>query len=37
VVLVGSKKAVAMAVRNESTKTRWTWLAERIRCAIVES
>ena len=31
VVLVGSKKAVAMAVENDATKTRWTWLAERIR------
>jgi exodeoxyribonuclease V alpha subunit len=31
VVIVGSKKAVAMAVRNASARRRWTWLAERIR------
>jgi exodeoxyribonuclease V alpha subunit len=31
VVLVGSRKAVAMAVRNASARQRWTWLAERIR------
>jgi len=31
VVLVGSKKAVGMAVRNQSARRRWTWLAERIR------
>jgi len=31
VVLVGSRKAVAMAVRNDETRKRWTWLAERIR------
>ncbi len=33
VVLVGSTKAVNMAVRNDATKQRWTWLAERIRDA----
>jgi exodeoxyribonuclease V alpha subunit len=33
VVLVGSKKAISMAVRNSSARMRWTWLAERIRCA----
>jgi exodeoxyribonuclease V alpha subunit len=31
VVIVGSRKAVAMAVRNASARRRWTWLAERIR------
>lgn len=31
VVLIGATKAVSMAVRNQSTNTRWTWLAERIR------
>jgi exodeoxyribonuclease V alpha subunit len=31
VVLIGASKAVAMAVRNQSTNARWTWLAERIR------
>ncbi len=31
VVIVGSKKAVGMAVRNASARRRWTWLAERIR------
>ena len=31
VVLVGSKRAVHMAVRNDKTRVRWTWLAERIR------
>jgi exodeoxyribonuclease V alpha subunit len=33
VVLVGSRKAISMAVRNSSARMRWTWLAERIRCA----
>lgn len=31
VVLVGSRRAIAMAVRNDSTRERWTWLAERVR------
>ncbi len=31
VVLVGSSRAVSMAVRNQSSKERWTYLAERIR------
>jgi len=31
VVLVGSKKALGIAVRSDDTKQRWTWLAERIR------
>lgn len=31
VVLVGSKKAVAMAVRNATARQRYTWLAERLR------
>jgi len=31
VVLVGSKKAIGMAVRNATARQRWTWLAERIR------
>jgi len=33
VVLVGSRRAISMAVRNSSARMRWTWLAERIRCA----
>jgi exodeoxyribonuclease V alpha subunit len=33
VVLLGSRRAVAMAVRNDATKTRFTWLAHRIRDA----
>jgi len=31
VVLVGSKKALGIAVRTDDTRQRWTWLAERIR------
>jgi exodeoxyribonuclease V alpha subunit len=31
VVLVGSRRAIAMAVRNAAARRRWTWLAERIR------
>ena len=31
VVLVGSKRAIGMAVRNGSARLRMTWLAERIR------
>jgi exodeoxyribonuclease V alpha subunit len=31
VVLVGSKKALRLAVRNDDTRLRWTWLAERLR------
>lgn len=31
VVLVGSRRAIGMAVRNDSTRERWTWLAERVR------
>ena len=31
VVVVGSKKAVGIAVRSDDTRQRWTWLAERIR------
>jgi exodeoxyribonuclease V alpha subunit len=34
VVLVGSKRAVAMAVRNADAKRRYTWLAERVRAAM---
>jgi exodeoxyribonuclease V alpha subunit len=33
VVLVGSRKAIDMAVKNNKTRQRWTWLAERIRDA----
>jgi exodeoxyribonuclease V alpha subunit len=33
VVLVGSRRAVQMAVRNDSGGARWTWLAQRIRQA----
>jgi exodeoxyribonuclease V alpha subunit len=31
VVLVGTRKALGIAVRADDTKQRWTWLAERIR------
>ncbi|MBC7978482.1 MAG: AAA family ATPase, partial [Myxococcales bacterium] len=31
VVLVGSKRAVALAVKNADAKRRYTWLAERVR------
>jgi exodeoxyribonuclease V alpha subunit len=34
VVLVGSRRAVAMAVRNQAAHTRWTWLGQRIRAAL---
>ena len=34
VVIVGNKRAVAMAVRNADAKKRYTWLAERVRAAI---
>jgi exodeoxyribonuclease V alpha subunit len=34
VVIVGSKRAVAMAVKNASARRRWTWLAERIRAEL---
>ena len=33
VVLVGSKRAVQLAVRNADAKKRYTWLAERVRAA----
>ena len=33
VVIVGSRRALAMAVRNATARARWTWLAERIRGA----
>ena len=33
VVIVGSKRAVALAVRNADAKRRYTWLAERVRAA----
>lgn len=31
VVIVGSPKAVSLAVQNDTTTARWTWLAERVR------
>ena len=34
VVLVGSKKALGLAVRNDDTKLRWTWLAERLKSGL---
>ena len=34
VVIVGNKRAVAMAVRNADAKRRYTWLAERVRAAL---
>ena len=36
VVIVGSRRAVSMAVRNATARRRWTWLAERIRAAVDE-
>ena len=33
VVIVGSRRAIGMAVRNATARARWTWLAERIRAA----
>jgi exodeoxyribonuclease V alpha subunit len=33
VVIVGSRRAVATAVRNADAKRRYTWLAERVRAA----
>jgi exodeoxyribonuclease V alpha subunit len=33
VVIVGSKRAVALAVRNADARRRYTWLAERVRAA----
>jgi len=34
VVLVGSKRAVSLAVRNADAKRRYTWFAERVRAAM---
>ena len=34
VVLVGSKRAVSLAVRNADAKRRYTWFAERVRAAL---
>ncbi|HWM87071.1 MAG TPA: ATP-dependent RecD-like DNA helicase [Kofleriaceae bacterium] len=34
VVLIGSRRAVQMAVRNQAGGARWTWLAQRIREAL---
>lgn len=31
VVIVGSPRAVRLAVQNDTTTARWTWLAERVR------
>ena len=36
VVLVGSKRAVQMAVRNADAKKRYTWLAERVKVLCVD-
>ncbi len=33
VVIVGSKRAISLAVRNADAKKRYTWLAERLRAA----
>jgi exodeoxyribonuclease V alpha subunit len=35
VVIVGSKRAVALAVRNADARRRYTWLAERVRAQMV--
>jgi exodeoxyribonuclease V alpha subunit len=37
VVLVGSRRAVQLAVRNHAARSRWTWLAERVRAASAEA
>ena len=34
VVLVGSRRAVGLAVRNADARRRYTWLAERLRAAV---
>ena len=34
VVIVGSKRAVALAVKNADAKRRYTWLAERVRAQL---
>jgi exodeoxyribonuclease V alpha subunit len=34
VVLVGTKRAVALAVRNADARRRYTWFAERVRSAV---
>jgi exodeoxyribonuclease V alpha subunit len=34
VVIVGSKRAIGMAVRNQTARRRYTWLAERVRAAM---
>ena len=34
VVIVGSKRAIALAVRNADARRRFTWLAERVRVAM---
>jgi exodeoxyribonuclease V alpha subunit len=34
VVLVGSRRAVQLAVRNAEARQRFTWLAERVRTAV---
>jgi exodeoxyribonuclease V alpha subunit len=36
VVIVGSRRAVSLAVRNADAKRRHTWLAERVRAAAAE-
>jgi exodeoxyribonuclease V alpha subunit len=36
VVLVGSRRAITLAVRNADAKKRHTWLAERVRAAIAD-
>jgi exodeoxyribonuclease V alpha subunit len=34
VVIVGSKRAIALAVKNADAKQRYTWFAERVRAAL---
>ncbi len=36
VVIVGSKRAIALAVKNADAKRRYTWLAERVRSALAD-
>jgi len=37
VVVVGSRRAVMMAVKNRDARSRWTWLAERVRAALASA
>ena len=36
VVIVGSRRAVGLAVRNADARRRYTWLAERVRAQLAD-